>query len=63
MEIQFTVAIIKPHAVVNRLRILQILKDSGFRLVGQRCVEINVDEAWSSLEKQMQSKIFFETTR
>jgi nucleoside diphosphate kinase len=46
MEIQLTVAIIKPHAIVNRLKILQLLKDSGFRLVGQRCVEINIDEAW-----------------
>ncbi|OQV13973.1 putative Nucleoside diphosphate kinase-like protein 5 [Hypsibius exemplaris] len=43
---QYTVAIIKPHAVVNRIKIVQLLKDAGFRIVGERYVEINVDEAW-----------------
>ena len=43
---QHVVVIIKPHAVQHRLALVQQFKNAGFRVVGERVVDINVDEAW-----------------
>lgn len=40
------VVIVKPHAVHSLLKITEILEDAGFRLIGQRSVEVGFDEAW-----------------
>ncbi|GAV05532.1 hypothetical protein RvY_15650 [Ramazzottius varieornatus] len=43
---QHVVVIVKPHAVQHRLALLQRFKNAGFRLIGERVVDVNVDEAW-----------------
>lgn len=43
---QHVVVIVKPHAVQHRLALLQRFKNAGFRLIGERVVDVNIDEAW-----------------
>ena len=46
VSLQYTVAIVKPHAIPNRIKIVQFITDAGIRIIGERYVEINADEAW-----------------
>ncbi|XP_055328589.1 nucleoside diphosphate kinase homolog 5-like [Paramacrobiotus metropolitanus] len=44
--VQYLVMIIKPHAVHKKLKIIQTLEQHGFRINGERCIDISFDEAW-----------------